>query len=330
MTIAIAVGTILVIAWLSAAAAAVRSVSRIWLRHWVEQRLRGEGDAALRLDRPHRMLAASGAAIALSVGILGAMLGAEHAGSPSRLALLVVAWGAVMLVIGQTVPRAIGRHWAPYLAPILRPPVRVVERGIGPLLTGARSLLGARAKMSAEGTATREGIEDLLREGALEGIGARDEIAIITGVMDFEARTVREVMTPRADIFALEATTDPSDLAMRIAASGYSRVPLYSGSLDQVDGMVHVFDVLKAGGDRMPPVRPVAMTLDSRRCSELLVEMQRRRLYLAIVRDADGRTVGLVTLEDLLEELVGDISDEHDEPAANDVPSQAPITGARL
>lgn len=329
MTIAVAVVALLVIAWLSAAAAAVRSVSRIWLRHWVEQRLRGEGDSALRLDRPHRMLAASGAAIALSVGVLGAMLGAEHADSPSALALLVVAWGAVMLVIGQTIPRAIGRHWAPQLAPVLLPPVRVIERGIGPLLTGARSLLGGRANLSAEGTTTREGIEELLREGALEGIGARDEIAIITGVIDFEARTVREVMTPRADIFALEAATAPRDLAMRTAASGYSRVPLYAGSLDQVEGMVHVFDVLKAGGDRLPPIRPVATTLDSRRCSELLVEMQRRRLYLAIVRDAEGRTVGLVTLEDLLEELVGDISDEHDEPDANDPPSPAPPASTR-
>jgi putative hemolysin len=78
--------------------------------------------------------------------------------------------------------------------------------------------------------------------------------------------------------------------------------------------MVHVFDVLKAGGDRLPPIRPVASATDGQRCTELLVEMQRKRLHLAIVRDAQGRTVGLVTLEDLLEELVGDISDEHDEP----------------
>ena len=327
MTLAIAFAALLVIAWLSASSAAVRSVSRIWLRHWVEQRLRGEGEAGLRLDRPHRMLAASGAALALSVGILGATLGAEYAGSPSRLALLVVGWAAVLLVFGQTVPRAIGRHWAPSLAPILLPPVRVLERAIGPLLTASHTMLGGRASVSAEGTATREGIEDLLREGALEGIGARDEIAIITGVMDFEARTVRDVMTARPDIFALEAATAPHDLAMRIAASGYSRVPLYSGNLDHIEGMVHVFDVLKAGGDRLPPIRPVASTVDSRRCSELLVEMQRRRLYLAIVRDADGRTVGLVTLEDLLEELVGDISDEHDEPEPSGSPSPASASG---
>jgi putative hemolysin len=132
--------------------------------------------------------------------------------------------------------------------------------------------------------------------------------------MDFGTKLVHDVMTRREDIFALKQGTPPRDLAMRIAASGYSRVPIFENDLDDMQGMVHVFDVLKAGGDRLPPVRPVATATDGQRCTELLVEMQRKRLHLAVVRDPEGRTVGLVTLEDLLEELVGDISDEHDEP----------------
>ncbi len=315
MTVLVGVLVILVVAWLSASSAAVRSVSRIWLRHWVEQRLRGATIAELYLDRPQRLLAASGAGIAGAVAVLGATLGAAHYDDPQRLALLVIAWGAMLLVVGQTVPRALGRHWATELAPILLPPLRWLEKVAGPLLGAARLMAGGRGKAAAEdGVESRDDIEDLLREGALEGIGAREEIAIITGVMDFGAKLVRDVMTRREDIFALEAATPPHDLAMRIAASGYSRVPIFGSDLDDVRGMVHVFDVLKAGGERLPPIRPVASAMDGQRCTELLVEMQRKRLHLAIVRDIDQRTVGLVTLEDLLEELVGDISDEHDEP----------------
>ena len=317
MTILVGITALLVVAWLSAASAAVRSVSRIWLRHWVEQRLRGATDSELYLDRPQRLLAASGAGIAGAVAVLGATLGAAHHDDPRRLLVLVVIWGTLLLVVGQTIPRALGRHWATEAAPVLLPPLRWLERIAGPVLAAGRFAAGGREREGlADGPESRDDIEDLLRAGALEGIGARDEIAIITGVMDFGAKLVRDVMTKREDIFALERATAPHDLAMRIAASGYSRVPIFGSDLDDVQGMVHVFDVLKAGGERLPPIRPVAMATDDQRCTELLVEMQRKRLHLAIVRDRQHRTVGLVTLEDLLEELVGDISDEHDEPEA--------------
>ena len=313
--VVVGVISLLVVAWLSAASAAVRSVSRIWLRHWVEQRLRGATVAELYLDRPQRLLAASGAGVAGAVAVLGATLGAVHHDEPGRLVLFVVSWGVLLLVVGQTIPRALGRHWATELAPVLLPPLRWLERIAGPLLAAARFMAGGRERHDlADGPESRDDIEDLLREGALEGIGARDEIAIITGVMDFGAKLVGDVMTRREDIFALKQATPPRDLAIRIAGSGYSRVPIYENDLDDMQGMVHVFDVLKAGGDRLPPIRPMATATDGQRCTELLVEMQRKRLHLAIVRDAQNRTVGLVTLEDLLEELVGDISDEHDEP----------------
>ena len=325
MTTLVGLTALLVVAWLSAASASVRSVSRIWLRHWVEQRLRGGPVAELYLDRPQRLLAASGAGIAGAVAVLGATLGASHHDDPRRLLLLVVIWGALLLVVGQTIPRAIGRHWATQLAPVLLPPLRWLERIAAPMLTAARLAAGSREGANLpDGPESRDDIEDLLRAGALEGIGARDEIAIITGVMDFGAKLVRDVMTRREDIFALDAATAPHDLAMRIAASGYSRVPIFGTDLDDMKGMVHVFDVLKAGGDRRPPVRPVAMAGDEQRCTELLVEMQRKRLHLAIVRDRHNRTVGLVTLEDLLEELVGDISDEHDEPEPAPVGMEQP------
>jgi putative hemolysin len=125
------------------------------------------------------------------------------------------------------------------------------------------------------------------------------------------------VMTPRAEIFALADTLDARTLAARIAQSNYSRVPIYHETLDDVRGMVLAFDVLKAGAETIPPLRPVASATVSAPCNELLFLMLRERRHLAIVRDAAGVTAGLVSLEDLLEELVGDIRDEHDEPESS-------------
>jgi putative hemolysin len=127
-------------------------------------------------------------------------------------------------------------------------------------------------------------------------------------------------MIPRDDIFAISIAASPREIAEEFATSEFSRAPVYEGTLDHVIGMMHAFDVLKLRAEGAPEVRPIAIALETTQCSELLFRMLRQSRHLAIVRDADGRTVGLVTLEDLLEELVGDIRDEHDEPAPRPAP----------
>ena len=173
--------------------------------------------------------------------------------------------------------------------------------------TGARPASGEQSR--------REGFEDLLREGQLEGIGEREEIDIITGVVQFGERVLRDVMTPRTAVFAVDIALSPLEMAAVIASSGYSRVPVYRDSLDEIVGVVHVFDVFRDGGERMAPLRPVPHAPATKRVSEMLFEMLRGQFHFAVVVDEFGGTAGIVTLEDLLEELVGDIHDEHDEPA---------------
>jgi len=198
------------------------------------------------------------------------------------------------------------------------PALRAVEVLVAPIVA-----LGRRAASPFERNrgrvavdVEREALHDLLREGELEGVGEHEEIAIINGVVEFSEKRVREIMTARTDIFALEDTVDARTLALKIAQSNYSRVPIYHETLDDVRGMVHAFDVLKAGAQSIPPLRPVATAAPEAPCNELLFRMLRERKHIAIVRDASGATIGLVSLEDLLEELVGDIRDEHDEPEA--------------
>jgi putative hemolysin len=196
------------------------------------------------------------------------------------------------------------------------PVLRVVNVITLPIVNAGEAIAHVflRETRPAPDVADRDAIQDLLREGELEGIGEREEIAIISGVVEFSEKVVRDVMTPRSEIFALPDGVDPHTLASQIAQSRYSRVPIYHGTLDSIVGMVHVFDVIKARGETPEAVRPVAFSAPGAPCNELLFRMLRERLYLAIVRDDSGKTIGLVTLEDLLEELVGDIRDEHDEP----------------
>lgn len=312
---------LLIVAWLTAGAMAVRSVSRIWLRHWTERRLRGSAAAVTYLERPHRLLIGASTGVALTLVISGVMLGLEHSG-PQLIADIAL-FVALVVLVGQVFARAVARQWPTYLVPVVVPVLRGVELLVTPIVGLGRRAAAPfeRQRGRASVDVEREALQDLLREGELEGVGEHEEIAIISGVVEFGAKRVRDVMTPRSDIFALDDALDARSLALRIAQSNYSRVPIYHGTLDDVRGMVHAFDVLKAGAYRLPPLRPVANATADAPCNELLFRMLRERQHLAIVRDVSGATIGLVSLEDLLEELVGDIRDEHDEPETTRTPN---------
>jgi putative hemolysin len=309
--------TVGIVAWLTASATAVRSVSRIWLRHWVEQQLSGSGAAELYLEKPQGLLLAASTGVALTVFISGVILANSAQGSALMLIVEALVFGLVLLVVGQLIPRAVAKRWAPQLIPVLLPPLQALEMILSPALRLVRRLTAEKQGAKAEPPPTdEESLEELLREGELEGVGEAGEIAIISGVVQFGEKLVRDVMVPRAELFALPQNMPAGELATRVSQSKYSRVPLYRDSIDTIVGMVYAFDILKNAGTEVPPLRSVAFTKASTSCKELLSSMLRDRRQIAIVRDDAGGTTGLLTLEDLLEELVGDIRDEHDEPAS--------------
>ena len=306
---------VVAIALLTAGSTATRAVSRIWLRHWVERRLAGATLAEHFLDRPQRLIVAAGSAVALAAFAAGA---ASARGDGLVVVARIVALALVVLFVGQVVPRALARRWPMRAVPALLPLLRAADVVTTPArVFGAR--LAARARPRAGPPATpeeeaRADIEELLREGQIEGVSEGEELAIITGVVQFGEKRARDVLTPREQVFALDVATPPAELASAVARAGYSRVPVYRGTLDEVVGIIHAFDVLKTAGEAAPPVRPAYTADADARCNLLLSAMLRTRRHLAVVRDADGRTLGILTLEDLLEELVGEIRDEHDEP----------------
>ena len=206
----------------------------------------------------------------------------------------------LVLVAAYLVPRWLTQPRAETVADRVIPVLRPWSRVIG-LLLPAR-------------TATRPtDLRSIWREGAAVGLRADDELLLVGGVMAFSVRPVREVMTPRTDIVAIDEHAALDDIRMVFAQSGYSRIPVYRETLDDIIGMLHAFDLFRLQPGDPLPVRPVAVTPASRSCGDLLLDMQRERRHLAVVLDEFGGTLGIATLEDLLEELVGEIFDEHDD-----------------
>jgi putative hemolysin len=310
------VASLIAVGVLTAAAAAIRSVSRIWLRHWVEQRLQGGAIGPSSVEDIRRLLLAAGTTVALLAFGVGLGLGVRLHDAPRELAERTLIAALTVLFIGQLIPRAIGRRWAMQLVPRVVPLLRALATILSPLVLVAQEIgrLGRRTVIPPAEDEERESLEDLLREGELEGVGDAEENAIITGVVDFSSKRARDVMRPREEIFAVDIGAPFAETALAIALTKFARVPVTAGDLDTVVGMWHAFDILRSDLTSAPPVRPIVRVAATASASDLLYKMLRERTHVAIVHDREGRTVGLVSLEDLLEELVGEIRDEHDDP----------------
>jgi len=153
-------------------------------------------------------------------------------------------------------------------------------------------------------------------QGEEGNISEEEGRELLQSVVDFTETVVREVMTPRPDIIAIQADASLNDLRTLFREEQYSRIPVYRGNLDNIIGIVFVKDLVALPPGAEPPLttlmRSAHMVPESKRVSELLKEMQRRQAQTAIVVDEYGGTAGLVTVEDLLEEIVGEIRDEYD------------------
>jgi putative hemolysin len=159
----------------------------------------------------------------------------------------------------------------------------------------------------------------LVESGQEDGVLEQEERQMIHGIFELSEVTAREVMVPRIDVVAASQDAVVDELLDLIVATGHSRVPIYDGSVDNISGVVHAKDVLKhlKAGNLSDPVRPLARPAhfvpEAKKVDELLQELQQRRVHMAIVVDEYGGTAGLITIEDLLEEIVGEIRDEYDQ-----------------
>jgi putative hemolysin len=186
-----------------------------------------------------------------------------------------------------------------------------------PLAIPVRKIFERRERLQAP-HATEGEVQAYIDVGREEGILEKEEEKLVLSVVDFGDTRVREVMTPRTDVVWIDAASSPEALADLFVASKYSRVPVARGTIDTIVGIVHVKDMFEAirsqsSGEITRFMREAYFVPESKKVSELLREFQRRHLWMAIVVDEYGGVSGLVTVEDLLEEIVGEISDEHED-----------------
>lgn len=197
---------------------------------------------------------------------------------------------------------------------LLSPPAKLVA-SIGNLITAR---FGGKASFTIENQAEEE-IKSLVEDAQESGAIEEDEKELLHSVFEFTDTIAREVMTPRVDLDALPATSDPEEVASIIEKTGHSRIPLYEETDDQIVGIVHAKDLLHAlrhSNGKVPNLkklmRPPFFVPETKNLHDLLSEMRSHKTQMAVVQDEFGGTAGIVTIEDIVEELVGDIVDEYD------------------
>ncbi len=239
-----------------------------------------------------------------------------------------VTWGAVLvvgvvyLVLGQALPRALAWSGAErFLSGVLQV-ARAVMILVWPLtwLVERVASFFARVIPGEPVSPEFDGFEDELRRRFRLGDDTfgPEEREMIEGVLHLERLTVRDVMVPRLDMVAVDRSVPPAELLDIIVKAGHSRIPVYQGSIDRVLGVLYAKDLLRfviGSTSRIPLldlIRPAVVVPESKRLSDMFTELKRQRIHIAIVADEYGGTAGLVTIEDILEEIVGEIQDEYD------------------
>ncbi len=259
------------------------------------------------------------------------------------LTIMVVSIGSMVVVFGELVPKSMALRFAERIALLVATPILVfasVFRFPVKILTLASNLFLAPFKDKATFTESRISEEEfklMLEEGTKTGVIDKTEHELIESIFEFTDTTAKEVMIPRPDVVAINIAMPREEIVKTVLEEGYSRMPVYRDSIDNIVGVVYTKDLLGLLEHRnliviQDIIRPAYFIPETKKISQLMRELQQRKLHLAVVIDEFGGTEGIVTMEDILEEIVGEIHDEYDEDL-KDIESSADgsfIINARL
>ena len=265
----------------------------------------------------------------LRIGLQGAFTGTTVlvtmlflSSSTSRLQPLLFAFGtmlAIFLVFRETLPNIIARKNPERVLLTLLPAFRVYSKLVTPISRPLFRFVGAFIHESAEDEVpTDEDVQAFIETGEEEGILEGDEGRMVQSIVDLGDKVVREIMTPRPEMVAIRNDATLGEVRALFAKEKHARVPVYRESLDRIEGLVYAIDLiafLEANSDAAikPLIRDVSFVPETKKVSALLAEFQRSNQTLTMVVDEYGGISGLVTVEDILEEIVGEINDEFDE-----------------
>jgi len=320
------VGVLIVLTgFLAMSETAITRTTKLKAMTLVEEKRRGSTTLLRLVEQIDRVLPVVLFVLELSTLVAATLVGvvAAHAFGGFGVVVATAFEVVVVFVVAELAPKT----WAvanPERAALACAPLIRLILAIKPIGWVTRALIRiTNGVLPGRGVAAGPYTSDeLLRaiadEAAEEEVIEHEERTLIHSIIDFGDTVVREVMVPRTDMVAVESFARISDVADIVMSAGFSRIPVYSQGIDDVVGIVYVKDLMRAereghGDDQVATVmREAHFTPESKRVSALMREMQEGKFHMAIVVDEFGGTAGLVTLEDLLEELVGEITDEYD------------------
>lgn len=325
----------------AAAEIAVIATRKTRIESLVEKGIRSASVVARLKDDPDRFLATVQIGVTL-VGTLASAIGGAAAiqflkplieslplplvsrwGESIAILLVVLPIAYLSLVFGELVPKSLALRFSERIAILVARPIDLLSRLTSYLVkiltASSNAVLWLFGGKDAGGASfiSEEEVKSLIREGAAKGIFDETEKELIHSVFEFVDTPVKAVMVPRTEIHAVDIKMPPDEILKSFAESGFSRIPVYEGEMDRVIGILYNKDILRAlqekGEFRAPDLlHPPFFVPSTLPISQLLRELQRRRSAIAMVVNEFGEVEGLATLEDLLEEIVGEIRDESD------------------
>lgn len=310
----------------TASEAALNAVNKLRIRALADDDVRGAKTAGKLIEEPRKMLSAIsiGKNVAkLSAAAFGAVMAKEYWGIQwvwLAVGILIL----LFLIFGSIVPRTISSIYTEKVALTVAGPIYLITKILTPIIyvlntacNGILRLLGIDIQQKTDSITENE-LRDILDYSHEEGVIESEERRMITNVVDFGDSLAKDVMVPRTDMAFANVEFTYDELVQAFSEEKYTRMPVYSETRDNVIGIVNLKDVFFYSGNPeefsiIDIMRDPYFTYEYKKTSELLIEMRKDSIPLAIVLDEYGATVGLITIEDLLEEIVGEIRDEYDE-----------------
>jgi putative hemolysin len=320
------IASLLLAAFAATAETALTSVSRLRMRSLAE----GGDRAARRVVRLHEKPNAYLSTI-LTVNTLAVIVAStvttllvhDRWGTGAVEAAGTAVLSVFVLVACEILPKSVALRFSQRVARLVSGPVTTLTTVLRPLVFVLTWLSGQMVRVVARGGGvpgpfvTEDDLKMLLAVSEREGVVEEEEHEMISGVLELTDKVAREVMVPRVDVVGVDVRCSIEDAMRLVNQHGHSRIPLYEETIDNIVGLVYAKDLLRVvTSDHPPSLRQIArepyFTPELKKAGELLIEMRKKKVHLAVVVDEYGGTAGIVTIEDLIEEIVGDIRDEYD------------------
>jgi putative hemolysin len=237
------------------------------------------------------------------------------------LLIQTVIASVVIMIFGEILPKALYRIHADFMVKLVSVPMRLINWILKPLIELANSSSGMLVKILKVGNERsdkifrRQDMEMIFKELSDSGGGEdfdKEDSELLQNVLDLSNKRVKETMIPRTEIIAVEKSTTIDEVQKTFITSGFSKLPVYQDTIDDIIGVVFAYDLFHNPESLADIIRPIKLIPSSKKSKDLLTEFRQSNISVAIVIDEYGGTAGMVTIEDLIEEVVGDIQDEYD------------------